>query len=126
MCNINLQAATLARIRKCDFSPGFGERTYGHVTTKFSLIDSLFHWVPGENVTGLAYFPLGFFQREELKDLLFLMRDRLLAPADFQYSLGYVHYLLNCCLSCCLRTVPLFMSQVSLMMAWPAMSGVLV
>ena len=93
MFNINLQAATLARIRKCDFSPGFGERTYGHVTTKFSLIDSLLDWVPRENATELAYFPLGFFQREELKDLLFLMRDRLLVPADFLDSGNNVLYL---------------------------------
>lgn len=68
-------------------------RTYGHVTTKFSLIDSLLDWVPGENATGLAYFPQGFFQREELKDLLFLMRDRVLAPVDFLGSGNNVLYL---------------------------------
>lgn len=54
---------------------------------------SLLDWVPRENATWLAYFPLGFFQREELKDLLFLMRDRLLVPVDFIGSGNNVLYL---------------------------------
>ena len=65
MCNIRLQASKLARNWKislwCGRTSGRGNgRAYGHVTTKFSRMDSLPHFLSFRKYSRLTFFYLAF------------------------------------------------------------------